>query len=142
MNPYLDEALASYSELIYFEHYYPETLDWWWELRVTPYITDTVVDSSVYDFTTVRPYINAVYLRGASMLHDIRQRVGDDLFFAWLKDYTTQNRGRIVLPIDFWGSLSETEYLLIADIRAQYLAQAEILPTATSNVLSQDSASE
>ena len=30
----LNEAIAFYSELIYFETYHPAFVDWWWRVRV------------------------------------------------------------------------------------------------------------
>ncbi|HEX3052401.1 MAG TPA: M1 family aminopeptidase [Aggregatilineaceae bacterium] len=49
-SPYLDEALALYSEVLYLEHTYPELVEWWWQFRVTMYTPSGYVDSTVYDF--------------------------------------------------------------------------------------------
>jgi hypothetical protein len=141
MTPYLDEALATYSELLFFERYYPQSVQWWWDFRVLQHPTEAPVDSTVYEFPTHRPYIDAVYLRSSLMMDNIRQRVGDEAFFSWLQDYASQNSGLIAQPIDFWGSMDEAEYLLIADIRREYLAEPEILPTeATQDGISAEQA--
>jgi aminopeptidase N len=29
LEPWLDEALATYAELLYYERYHPESVDWW-----------------------------------------------------------------------------------------------------------------
>lgn len=129
LSPYLDEALAVYSELLFFERYYPQSVDWWWNFRVLSHPTDAPVDSTVYDFGALRPYIDAVYLRGALMLQNVRDRVGEDMFLNWLKRYASQNRERVALAVDFWGSLPEAEYALISDIRSQYLKNSDVLPT-------------
>ena len=34
MEPWLDESLATYSEALFYENYYPELVPWWWENRV------------------------------------------------------------------------------------------------------------
>jgi aminopeptidase N len=125
--PYLDESLATYSELLYFERYQPDLVEEWWNFRVFQYSTDAPVDSTVYEYTQWRPYINAVYLRGVKMLQAIRDVVGDEAFMAWLLDYSTINEGRIALPIDFWRSLPEAEYLEITEIRREYLRNGDVL---------------
>lgn len=130
MNPYLDETLATYSEHLYFEHYYPDSIPWWWELRIAPYETPDTVDASIYEFTTVRPYINAVYLKGVRMMQAIRERIGDEAFMAWLQNYAALNRGGIVYPYNFWSSLSAEAYNATADIRLQFLKETE--PMAVS----------
>ncbi len=128
--PYLDEALATYSEALFFERYYPDLLDWWWEFRVTTYEPVGDVDASVYDFQAARPYINAVYLRGAQMMADLRATLGDEIFFAWLQSYCAQMRGHIATPRDFWGHLPPDAYRATASVRAQYFRQPDVLAPA------------
>lgn len=118
--PYLDEAFATYSEYLYFEHYYPDRANWWWDFRVNRYALDGSVDSNVYQFGEVRPYINAVYLRGAQMLHTTRQELGDDLFFAWLMSYATTYQHQIATPRDLWSKLPPEQYTQTETIRQQF----------------------
>jgi len=89
LEPWLDEALSVYSERIYYEYNYPAYGDWWWNFRVNYFGPSGYVDSSVYDFATFRAYVNAVYLNGANFLDDLRSRMGDQAFFAFLEDYAT-----------------------------------------------------
>lgn len=89
MEPWLDEALAVYSEGIYYQYNYPGYGDWWWNYRVNYFGPSGYVDSSVYDFATFRAYVNAVYLNGANFLDDLRSRIGDEAFFAFLEDYAS-----------------------------------------------------
>lgn len=121
LNPYLDEALATYSELLFFERTDPEQVNWWWNFRILKHPTEDAVDSPVYNFTAFRGYIDAVYLRGVLMLQDVRDMVGDAAFFAWLKTYVANNQGRIATPSDLWGSLPPDEFTLVAEIRRTYL---------------------
>jgi aminopeptidase N len=44
-----------------------------------------------------------VYKRGALTLHALRQRLGDEKFFALLKDWTTRHRHGSVSTDDFTG---------------------------------------
>lgn len=132
-SPYLDEALATYSEFLYYQTYYPEFNDWWWNFRVYPYLSEEDVDATVYDYSSWRPYINAVYLRGCLMLQSLRESLGDEVFLAWLGDYARLYGGKIASDQDFWSVLSPSNYARVATIRQQYLGEAEILPPALTN---------
>lgn len=85
--PWLDEALATYSELLYLESHHPELTDWWWDFRVNAYSPSGYVNSTIYDYVEYRPYINAVYLNGVRFLHELRQAMGDRAFKAFLHAY-------------------------------------------------------
>lgn len=103
--PWLDEALTTYSEYVYLQENYPNLTDWWWNFRVNAYAPEGNVDSSVYEFETVRGYINAVYLRGAQLMHAVRQAIGTEAFFAWLQRYAETMRHGIAAPDDLWEAL-------------------------------------
>jgi hypothetical protein len=124
--PWLDEALATYSELVYYEEHYPALREWWWQFRVETFVpadyAGATVDSSVYQFSSIREYINAVYLRGARMLDALRRDLGTDAFFDWLRRYANAGTDRIVTPDLFWSLLSPAELLLTEDTRALYLS--------------------
>lgn len=89
--PWLDEALATYSERLYYEHYYPAALDWWWTWRVNYYNPSGPIDIQIYDPPAApqqwRLYRDPVYLGGALFLEELRQWMGDDPFFAGLQEY-------------------------------------------------------
>jgi hypothetical protein len=131
--PYLDEALAIYCEVFYLEQKAPNLIAWWWDFRVRQYQPKGFVDSTVYDYWNSRLYINAIYLRGASMLQEIRDLIGDDAFSAWLIRYFAAEKNKIATPADFWGALTPADYERTAEIRARYLSVADPLnpPTAT-----------
>ena len=93
--PWLDEALSTYSEFLFIEELHPDLASWWWDYRVFTYNPDGLVSSTVYDFNNNRPYINAVYLRGALYLRDLRSNLSDDVFFTHLKDYAQRYNGKI-----------------------------------------------
>jgi hypothetical protein len=124
--PWLDEALATYSEYIYYEEYYPELKNWWWDFRVGWYNPTGSVDSTVYEFDNVRDYINAVYLRGVQMLHNIREDVGTEAFFRLLADYARAGSGQIATPALFWSLLTPEQFAATRDTRGQFLSQPEI----------------
>lgn len=125
--PYLDEALATYSEYLYFEEYFPEHMNWWWQFRINTYDSNRPVDSKVYNFNASRPYINAVYLRGVKMIDEIRSTLGDDTFFEWLQRYVEDNTGQVANPQTFWGSLEPDDYAALASVRETYLQSPDVL---------------
>jgi aminopeptidase N len=122
MEPWLDEALATYSERIFYETIYPDDADWWQEIRITRREPlSGWVDTSIYDLN--RSYTEAVYLRGAKFLGDLRQRVGDEAFFAFLHDYATTFGGRRATADDFFRILYQHTDADISDIIGTYFSR-------------------
>jgi peptidase M1-like protein len=115
LEPWLDEALSTYSERIYYETIYPELVDWWWGFRYFEFQEAGYVDTPIYDGGGQRPYWDKVYLTGARFLEDLREQVGDELFFAFLKDYYTKSVGKRVTGADFFRVFRENT---AADITA------------------------
>ena len=86
-HPYLDEALALYSELLY------RALRAGARRLVVDFRVNAtrqrVRGPAGLRLNAPRPYINAVYCR-ARMMHDLRKDLGDVPFFGWLQRYTAQ----------------------------------------------------
>ncbi len=120
LSPWLDEALAIYSEYVFVEEYYPDLKNWWWSWRVDSYAPEGYVDSTVYEFNSLRDYINAVYLRGAHMLNDLRRDLGTEAFFDLLRRYYEAGSGKIMEPSDFWAMLSDDELAATQATRRRY----------------------
>ncbi|HUG33449.1 MAG TPA: M1 family metallopeptidase [Anaerolineales bacterium] len=120
IEPWLDEALATYSERIYYESIYPELVDWWWGYRYFEFQQAGAVDTQVYDGGGQRPYWDKVYLTGARFFEDLRERVGDEIFFAFLKDYYTQYAGKRATAVDFFRVFREHSSADISDLMAEY----------------------
>ena len=104
LEPWLDEALCTYSEPVYLEAAHPPVVPNWWHWRVDIHRPTGAVNSPIYAFDAFRPYVNAVYLRGAQMLQAMRQAVGDGRFFAFLRRYAEANVGHIATESDFWSA--------------------------------------
>ena len=121
LHPWLDEALATYSEYLFIESHYPADKNWWWTFRVAGYFPQGDVDSKVYEFNTFREYINAIYLRGAQMLHNLRQDMGDEQFFQLLRTYAEIGTGQVAYPELFWGLLSTEQAPLTIETRNEFL---------------------
>ena len=124
--PWLDEALCTYSERLFYERYAPELLPWWWNYRVDRFDPQGAVDSTIYDLAGFRLYTDAVYLRGARLLEDLRIRVGDEAFFAALKAYAAREAGRIARPDDFFAALRAQTGQDFSDIVARYFQEGSV----------------
>jgi hypothetical protein len=92
--PWLDEALAEFSAHHFFR---PAALST---------CSDRRVSLSVYDFRD-RPtapgctgYAETVYRRGAVMIDGVRQRLGDEAFFAAMREYVAEERFRVATSRD------------------------------------------
>ena len=107
MEPWLDETLSTYSELLFYERQYPNEVNWWWNYRVNRFKPTGWVNTTIYDYNAFRPYVNAVYLRGALFMQALRQQVGDQVFLAFLKDYATRYRQGWVSGADFFNVLGD-----------------------------------
>jgi hypothetical protein len=126
LEPWLDEALCTYSEKLYLETYAPQAVDWWLQVRVLYYQPRGYVDDSIYnpqkEAQPYRAYRDAVYLNGALFLTDLRQAVGDEAFFAFLQDYASRFRGRIASGADFFSLLAEYSSADLSALRQKYFA--------------------
>jgi hypothetical protein len=120
LEPWLDEALSTYSEHIYYETIYPDLVDWWWGFRYFEFQQAGYVDTSIYDGGGQRPYWDKVYLTGARFLEDLRKKVGDDIFFAFLKDFYAESNGKLVTGADFFRVLHQHTSMDLADLMIQY----------------------
>ena len=118
--PWLDEALATYSEHLFYEGTDPKLVSWWWTYRIDFFSPQGWVDIPIYAGNGFRPYTNAVYFRGAHFLDDLRTRIGDDAFFAFLQDYLAQENGRISTSADFFRILAAHTTVDYSDLVRQY----------------------
>ena len=120
VEPWLDEAMATYSERIFWEDNYPDLVTWWWAFRVDSKNPSGWVDSRMYDTSTFSQYVNAVYFNGAHFLEALRVRIGDKVFFAFLHDYFTRENGRISSANDFFSILDLHSNTDISDLVKKY----------------------
>lgn len=104
-HPWLDEALATYCEKLFYEKNYPASVDWWWAYRIDFYQPEGKIDGAVPGYGGFTPYTNATYRRGAHFFDKLRQQMGDELFFAFLKNYAADMAGKIAAPEDFFRIL-------------------------------------
>ncbi len=103
--PWLDEALAQYCEMFFYERFYPADAAFRWEWMGNTVRRPGRIDYSIYDYSQERPYKDAVYLTGALFIGRLRETLGDERFFAFLRDYAAAGRGRIATTDDFFAVL-------------------------------------
>jgi aminopeptidase N len=128
LEPWLDEAMCTYMEHIYYENAYPDyttssgqsLVDWWWYYRVNFYDPTGWINESIYDYSLFRPYRDAVYLNGAKFLQDLRDLIGDEAFFAFLQDYATQEENRIATASVFFDILNDHTDKNLDDLMGEY----------------------
>jgi len=126
LEPWLDEALCTYSERLYYEKLAPQALDWWWQVRVKYYQPRGYVDDSIYnphrEAQAYRAYRDAVYLNGAMFLEELRQLTGDEAFFGFLREYARRYAGRLAGAADFFAVLREHTQADLRDLTQKYFS--------------------
>jgi len=120
LEPWLDEALATYSEEIFYETAYPDLVPWWWSYRIDFFKPGGYIDIPVYQGQNDETYKHIVYFNGAHFLRDLRARIGDEAFYAFLKDYFIQNKGKIATREDFFRALDAHTDVDYSDIVRGY----------------------
>jgi aminopeptidase N len=126
LEPWLDESLTTYSESIYYETLYPDMLSWWWSYRIDFFEPQGYIDIPVYDGQNDENYKHIVYFNGAHFIQDLRERIGDEAFFAFLQDYVTQKKGGISTREDFFRILDEHTKVDYSDIVRGYFRNLEV----------------
>lgn len=124
LEPWLDETLCTYSERIYYETVHPDLVDWWWYYRYFEFQQAGYVDTPIYDGGGQRPYWDKTYLTGARFMEALREKVGDEIFFAFLKDYYTRFVGGRATTADFFRVFRENSAADISDLMAQYFQKS------------------
>ena len=108
LEPWLDEALATYSERIFYENNYPANISWWWQFRINYFKPTGYVDATIYDYGTFRTYTNAVYFQGALFLDDLREQMGYGNFSKFIQAYASRYSHGHATAADFFALARET----------------------------------
>ncbi len=116
--PWLDEALATYSERLFNESFSPEKGTWWYLARISlAEDNNCPVDISIYGFYDYNCfYTESVYFRGALFMQALRDRIGDQVFLDFLKDFATQFAFRRAGSQDFFAVLRQHTDADLTDI--------------------------
>jgi hypothetical protein len=123
IEPWLDEALCTYSERIFYENQYPGLLEWWWSFRVMFYDPKPgSLGDTIYQYGSFRPYVNNIYLSGAVFMENLRASVGEEVFFNGLKSYATEYRNGFATTEDFFSIFEESAPTQIQGLRETYFS--------------------
>lgn len=123
VEPWLDEALATYSELLFYETRYPEVVLWWWETRVERFSSDRSVGNSIYGRFDFNSYVSTVYLRGAKFLHELRAQIGTEAFLTTLKLYRQEHQGEVATAEQFFATLQTYTEQDLSTLRRKYFTE-------------------
>ncbi|MCB9003462.1 MAG: CapA family protein [Ardenticatenaceae bacterium] len=118
--PWLDESLAMLSELLFYERYYPASVEWWWWYRVDRWEPSGFVDVSIYNFGTSEAFIHNMYGQAAHFVADLRARMGDVAFRSFLQAYYQENGMRFATRDDFFAAVEQFTAVDISDLIAHY----------------------
>jgi aminopeptidase N len=110
LHPWQDEALATFSAQLYEQKYDPAYYN-----GANDYYQDAVkqledkqgpqkIDGSVSSFAQSGAYGVVVYLKGELFFEAVREKIGDQKFFAGLQEYFQHSQYRTAAPDDLLGS--------------------------------------
>ena len=120
VEPWLDEALATYCELLFFENEYPGLAGWWWDFRVNTVKPSGMVNATIYTYQDYEQYRQAIYLRGVQFLHAVRAEIGNESFFAFLQQYYLVGKDRVVNSETFFEILENVYPDGVDELRLEY----------------------
>jgi hypothetical protein len=123
--PWLDESLAFYSELLYFERYLPDLTDWWWVKRVDQYHPYGPVDVTIYGYDYSADFILSMYGQAARFTDALRELMGDEAFFAFTQDYYATYSGQIVTASDYFETLERHTDADLTPLLEEYFANLD-----------------
>lgn len=132
--PWLNEALPMYAELLFIQAYYPDLEEWYWSSRVNYWQPEGLLDRSAADFADTEDYLRNLLRRGALFLRDLRAAIGDDAFFAFLRDYYRHGSYRTVTTADFFNAMRRHTTSDLNLLLAQYFTTQQmptLAPTLT-----------
>jgi aminopeptidase N len=122
---WLHEGFACYAEWLWSEHSGGRTADEW-ARHYYQRLADSPQDLLLADPGPRDMFDDRVYKRGALTLHVLRQRVGDDKFFALLRDWTSRYRHSTAVTDDFTGLASNYTNESLTPLWAAWLYSPEL----------------
>lgn len=105
--PWLDEGPTTHLSYMFLRATAPDAYRSMWANTLQTHRNavaawgDRPLDSTVYDFQSDNQYFALLYRKGALFMDDLRQRLGDEAYFAMLREYVATYRHRIATTDDF-----------------------------------------
>lgn len=126
--PWLDEALVTYSSAVYIEetlgeHYFQDVLEDWQRRyeRARAEGAQAAITSPVYAFTGNNDYTPIVYYGGALFYHALRERIGDGAFFTSLQKYYQDFKYKIATTEKLLAFFEEVSSQKLDDLYQEWL---------------------
>ena len=128
-HPFVDEALATWSSMLYFEDRYGaeragEISDMCLKdpllYSMEQGAEDAPANRPTSDYDGMDQYGMVVYQKGALFYAELRKRMGDEAFFGGLRDYYGRFRFRLAGPDDLRGIFLARKPELRAEINTLY----------------------
>ena len=105
--PWLDEGLARFNEVRYYEAYAPRDVAWWWNTVIGTNRPTAPLNSPVTAFSNHGDYLDSIYNQGARYLDTLRTRLGTSTFNAFLRDLYQRGAFHLITTDDFFEILSD-----------------------------------
>ncbi len=109
--PWLDEGLARFNEVRYYEVFAPRDVAWWWNSVIGTTRPAEPLNSPSTAFTNHGDYLDSIYDQGARYLDTLRTRLGAETFNAFLRDLYQRSRFRLITTEDFFEVLGDHTHL-------------------------------
>ncbi|WP_348728446.1 M1 family metallopeptidase [uncultured Mycolicibacterium sp.] len=124
---WLHEGFACYAEWLWSDHCGERSADDW-ARHYHRRLVDSPQDLVLADPGPQDMFDDRVYKRGALALHALRRRIGDDAFFALLREWTSRYRHASVVTDDFIALAAQYTEDSLRPLWAAWLYSAEVPP--------------
>ncbi|GFM20003.1 MULTISPECIES: M1 family metallopeptidase [Mycobacteriaceae] len=124
---WLHEGFACYAEWLWSDHCGERSADDW-ARHYHQRLVDSPQDLVLADPGPRDMFDDRVYKRGALALHTLRRRIGDDSFFALLREWTSRYRHASVVTDDFIALAAHFTEDSLRPLWAAWLYSAEVPP--------------
>ena len=122
---WLHEGFACYAEWLWSDHCGERSADDW-ARHYHRRLVDSPQDLVLADPGPQDMFDDRVYKRGALALHALRRRIGDDSFFALLREWTSRYRHASVVTDDFIALAAQYTEDSLRPLWAAWLYPAEV----------------
>ncbi|WP_347220612.1 M1 family metallopeptidase [Mycolicibacterium poriferae] len=122
---WLHEGFACYAEWLWSDHCGERSADDW-PRHYHAWLVDSPQDLVLADPGPQDMFDDRVYKRGALALHALRRRIGDDAFFALLREWTSRYRHASVVTDDFIALAAQYTEDSLRPLWAAWLYSAEV----------------
>lgn len=129
--PWLDEALATYSSSLYYEYALGLSVSTglfdYWQQRYSRLVSegaDDLITADLGYFESLNKpsiYSGIVYIKGALFLKTLRDEIGDQAFFQGLQDYYSSKAFQIAQAEDLLTAFEQTSGRELDDFYQQWL---------------------